>query len=188
MDKKKKLVIAIMVVLLLIVVVSSTTYAYIIGMTNEGSASTGSGMLDINYATPGDITGNLIPSADRSGGLFTTTTASLETGSQIAYLNMYITPTALTNLNIAALKWEAEGLRDTDDDGEDDVVCSWTGNFSTAEVNKAIKVINGCQLDYSDTTFNIYIWLDASLLNTSLSGATFGATIGADSVDITGTY
>ena len=30
---------------------------------------------------------------------------------------MYITPTTLTKLNIKALKWEAEGLRDTNDDG-----------------------------------------------------------------------
>ena len=157
MNKRKRLVISIVFVLLLIVVVGSTTYAYIVTMTNEGNASTGSGMLDINYDAPDDITGNLIPSTDRSGGLFTTTTASVSEGSQIAYLNMYITPTALTNLNIAALKWETEGLRDTNGDGNDEVVCSWNGNFSTAEVNKAIKVIDGCKLDYDDTTFNIYM-------------------------------
>lgn len=188
MNKKKNLIISICAVLLIVCVSVSSTYAYLLATTNEGEASTGSGMLGIIYSPPGDIGGVLTASIDRSGGLFTTTTASLETGSQRALFNMYITPTALTNMNIEALKWEAEGLRDTNDDGVDDVVCSLSGNFKNAEVDKAIKIINGCELDYEATTFNIYIWLDSNTLNTSIDGATFGATIGADSVNITGTY
>jgi len=188
MDKGKKIIVSIIIVFLIIVVIISGTYAFLLAMTNDGEASTGSGMLGINYDTPDDIGGMLIPSDDRSGGLFTSTTASLKTGSQRALFNMYITPTALNNLNITALKWEAEGLRDTNNDGTLDIVCFNNGNFSAAEVNRAIKIINGCELDYVDTTFNIYIWIDANILNTSLSGATFRAKIGADSVDITGTY
>lgn len=188
MDKKKKLIISIISILLLVVIVSSSTYAYIVAVTNEGNTDTGSGMLGINYNAPNDITGMLIPSTDRSGGLFATTKASLETGSQIAYLNMYITPTALTNLNISALKWETEALRDTNNDGVLDVVYTNNGDFNGALVNESIKVVEECELDYEDTTFNIYIWLDANLLDTSLSGATFDANISADSVDITGTY
>lgn len=188
MDKRRKLIISIVMVILLVVIVGAVTYAYIVAITNSGDVNNSSGMLDINYDAPADITGSFIPSTDRSGGLFTTTKASLVAGSQVAYLNMYVTPTALTNLNISALKWETEGLRDINDDGTLDVVCYKSGNFSTALVDEPIKVVDACQLDYDDTTFNIYIWLDASLLNTSLSGATFGAKIGADSVDITGTY
>lgn len=188
MNKKKKLIISIVIILLLIVVIASSTYAFVLARTNEGSVSTGSGMLGINYVTPDDIGGTLIPSSSRDGGLFTSTTASLKTGSQVALFNMYITPTTLTKLNIKALKWEAEGLRDTNDDGVLDVVCTGNGDFSEAVVGTPIKMINGCQLDYVDTTFNIYIWLDASILDTALDGGAFRAKIGADSVDITGTY
>lgn len=188
MDKKKKLIISICVVLLIACFAVSATYAYFLAVTDEGEASTGSGMVGINYTPPADIGGILTVSTDRNGGLFTTTTASLEAGSQNALFNMYITPTSLNNMNIEALKWEAEGLRDTNDDGEDEIVCSLNGNFKNAEVNKSFKIINGCELDYEATTFNIYIWLDANLLSSSISNATFGAKIGADSVDITGTY
>lgn len=190
MNRKKKIIISIISVLLLIVVVGAATYAYIVAITNEEDVNTGSGMLDINYSEPGDITGTLAPSPDRSGGLSTCATASLKDGSVDAILNMYITPTALTNLNIEALKWEAEGIRN----GE--VICSGSGNFSTAVVDEPIKLfsndvtddIDDCMLSTDETIFNIYIWLDADLINTSLGGVSFGATIGADSVDITGLF
>lgn len=190
MDRKKKVIISIISVILIIVVVAAATYAYIVAITNEEEATTGSGLLDINYTEPADITGVLSPSTDRSGGLFTSAKASLKTSSVVAILNMYITPTALDNLNIPALKWEAEGVRN----GE--VICSGSGDFSAATVGEPINLfennitdnIDDCVLSTADTTFNIYIWLDADLINTALGGIRFGATIGADSVDITGIF
>ena len=188
MSREKKIIFSIAMVILLIVVVTSSTYAFLAATTNDGSTNAGSGMLGINYEPPGDIGGTLIPSLDRSGGLFTSTTASLKTGSQKALFNMYLTPTALTNLNISSFKWETEALRDTNNDGVQDVVCSKNGNFNGATVNTAIKIVDACELTYDATTFNIYIWLDSSTFDSSISGASFGASIGADSVNITGTY
>lgn len=193
MGKKKNLVISIILVILLIVVVVSTTYAFLSAITNEEEVGAGSGMLDINYTKPNDLTdenSSLYPSSTRNGGLKATATASLKTGSEVAIFNMYITPTALTNLNIPALKWEAEGIRD----GE--VICSGNGNFSGATVNEPIKLfvndindnIDDCVLSTDETTFNIYVWLDSSLVQGSPAGATFGAKIGADSVQITGGF
>ena len=182
--------VSVILVILFIVIVGSATYAYLAAITNEGTIGTGSGMLDINYTEPGDITGSFVPSVDRSGGLSTTARASLKTGSVDAIFNMYITPTALTNLNIPALKWEAEGVRDGN------VICSGSGDFSTATVGEPIKLfanditdnIDDCVLSTDETTFNIYIWLDAGLITTSLGGISFGATLGADSVEVTGKF
>lgn len=188
MDKRRKLIISITFVILILFVVISSTYAFLLFMTNGEDVSTGSGMLGINYVTPDDIGGSLAPSTNRDGGLFTTTTVSLQTGSEKALFNMYITPTSLINMDIAALKWEAEGLRDTNNDGVDEVVCFDNGNFYGATINNAIKIIDSCALDYTDTIFNIYIWLDLNAIDAPLSGAAFAAKIGADSVNITGTY
>lgn len=190
MNRNRKIIISIISIILLIIVVSIGTYAFIVAITNNEDVGTGSGMLDINYTEPSDITGTLAPSVERSGGLFTSAKASLKDNSVDAILNMYITPTALTNLNIPALKWEAEGIRN----GE--LVCSGSGNFSTASVDTPIKLfvndvtdnIDDCMLSTTETTFNIYIWLDASLIDTALGGVSFGATIGADSVDVTGRF
>lgn len=190
MNKERKIIISIISVLLITLVVGAMTYAYIISITNSEDVGNSSGMLDINYTEPSNITGTLAPSVDRSGGLFTSSKASLKDASVEAILNMYITPTALTNLNISALKWEAEGVRN----GE--IICSGSGDFSTAVVGQTIKLfendvtddIDDCILSTNETEFNIYIWLDTNLINSSLAGISFGATIGADSVEITGRF
>ena len=190
MDRKKKMIISIISVLVLIVVVSAATYAYITAVTNEGNTSTKTGMLDINYTPPGDITGSFTPSEDREGGLYTSAKASLVDGSVSAILNMYITPTALDNMNIPALKWEAEGVRN----GE--TICYSSGDFSEAVVGEPIKLFpnelsddkNDCVLSTTETTFNIYIWLDVNMIGGTLGGTSFGAKISADSVDVTGTF
>lgn len=182
MGKKKSLFISIILVILLIFIVATSTYAYLTTVTNEEEVGTGSGILDINYTKPGNLTGNFIPSVNRDGGLTTSAKASLKTGSENALFNMYLTPTALTNLNIPALKWEVEGIR------EGSVVCSGSGNFSTAIVGTPITIIDGCALSTIETTFNIYVWLDSSLIQSAVGGVNFGAKIGADSVPITGGF
>ena len=180
MGKKKSLFISVILVTLIIVSVFTATYAYLATVTNEEGVGTGSSMLDINYTKPADLTGNFIPSVNRRGGLTTNAKASLKTGSENALFNMYLTPTALTNLNIPALKWEAEGIRDGV------TVCSKHGDFSAATIGTPITIIEGCTLSTTETTFNIYVWLDSSLIQSAVGGVNFGAKIGADSVPITG--
>ena len=184
MVKKKGIFISIFIVIVVILLVAGATYAYLLAMTNEGDVSANTGKVDVNYSAPKPLTGNLSPSSDRSGGLSTFATASLNSGSVETMFNMYIKPTTLTNLNIAALKWEVEAIRD------DAVVeeCSGNGDFSDAIVNTKIDLVSGCKLSDTTTTFNIYIWLDQSLIETEISDAGFNATISADSVPITGSY
>lgn len=182
MNKKKNIFVSIAIIVVLILLVSAASYAYLLFSTSGTSAKAGSGKLDINYVKFSDITGNLDASSDRNNGLKASASASLNTGSMGALFNIYITPTVLTNLNIPALKWEAEGVR------EGIVVCSNSGNFSSAVVGNKIKIIDGCELSSTVTTFNVYIWLDASLINTSISGVNFGAKISVDSAPITGEF
>ena len=179
MNKRKSIIISIGIVLLIIVVVGGATYAYLASITNEEQVDAGSGMLGINYSAPLDITGILNASSDRSKGLLSVATASLESGSEAALFNMYITPTALSdNLKIEAFKWEVVV--------GDKVINS--GNFANASVGTPIKVVDSYKLSTTTTTFNIYIWLDSSLITSGISAASFGAKIGADSVDITGGF
>lgn len=183
MNKKNSIIISITIVLLIILMVAGTTYAYMTARTNEGDLDTGSGMLDINYTIePENITGSLISSLDREKGLNAISTVSLKEGSEEALFNMYITPTSLTSLNIPALKWEVEGIF-----GEE-IVYTNSGDFSTAEVDTSIKIVDGHPLTEEDIIFNIYIWLDVSLITGPLDGASFGAKITADSVPITGNF
>lgn len=181
MGDKKKVIISIIGVIMIIIMVVAATYAYLMAVTNEGNIdNTGSGELSISYQKPSDLTGNLAISTSRDNGLKAVATASLNEGSVDALFNMYITPTALTNLNIPALRWEVEGVRD------DEIVCTGSGDFSDAVVDTKFKILDSCELSTDVTTFTVYIWLDANLITSSVAGSQFDAKIGADSVPITG--
>lgn len=182
MNKKKSIFVSIVFVVLLILLVVGVTYAFFAIMTNEEKVDTGSGKLDISYSSPDDITGVLNASPTRDGGLKSVATVSLNTGSEIALFNMYITPTALTNLNISAFKWEVDGIKDGA------TVYTNSGNFSEATVGTKILVVDSYELSTTSTTFNVYIWLDGSLVASAISGASFGAKITAASVPITGGF
>lgn len=183
MNKKKSIIISIIIVLLIIILVSSTTYAYLAATTNEEAVDTESGMLGVNYdITPENITDDLVSSLDRERGLKAVAIASLETGSEPTLFNMYINPISLTNLNIEALKWEVEGFS-----GEE-MVYTNSNNFSNAEEGNPIKIVDNYSLLETNTTFNIYIWLDARLINAPINGASFKAKIIADSTPLKGTF
>ena len=181
MNKRKSIVISIVIVILIIVLVAGGTSAYLVAITNEQQVDTGSGMLGINYSPPDSdaLTGVLNASSDRNRGLHAVAKASLESSSEAALFNMYVTPTTLSdNLKIEAFKWE--------------VVVDGTvikhGDFSKASVSTPIKVVDSYALTTDDTEFNIYIWLDASMLTSAISGAGFAAKITADTVQITGEF
>lgn len=186
MNKKKRIIISILVVISLILIVSVGTYAYIMAITEEGDVGTGSGKLDINYVGPTDesLTGNIISSDSRDYGIKATASASLNTGSEAALFNMYITPSVISGLNIAAFKWEVEGFRG----GILVPECSGNGTFSGATVNTRIDMISGCPLSTTVTTFNIYIWLNGNEITDAISNVAFGAKIGANSTPITGEF
>lgn len=184
MNNKKSIVISIIVVLLLILLISGGTYAFLVGVSNEGKFSSEAAQIDINYSPPSSdtITGNLVPSSTRSNGLNAIATASLNPGSADALFNMYIEPTILTNLNIAALKWELEAVVD------EEIVYTNSGDFSKASVGTNIPVVDSYPLSTDVTTFYVYIWLDESLVTDVISDASFMAKIKTDSDPIVGSF
>lgn len=183
MDKKKKIGLYIVFVLLLCVVVGAASYAYIVARTSEENIVNNSGKVDVDYTITENITGmQLIPSSDRTDGLHSVAIAKINTGSVPSAFNIYITPTSIEGLNISALKWEVVGTYN------DTIVYSKNGDFSTAVKDVPITIVDKYELKSTNTTFDIYIWLDASLINTALDNNRFTAKISADTVQITGSY
>lgn len=183
MNKRRIIIYAVLVTVFMFLIFGAT-YAFIIFMTNSEDVQTGSGLLNINYVGPDtsvfdDVVIN--PSSTREGGIMTTASASLASDSVRALFNMSITPTAITNLNIEALKWEVEAITGGT------VVYRNSGDFSSAEVDVKFNIVQGFELSFTDTTtFNIYIWLDESLIENAIDNAAFNIKIGADSTQITG--
>jgi len=167
----------------LCIIVAGITYAYLASIT-ETSISTGSGKLDVDYNIVKNIeTGSLAPSNSRTDGLNGVVTAKLGSNSVPGAFNLYITITKIdTELRIPGLKWEV----DINYNGS--TVDTITGNFNNANVGDKITIVDAYELTTTDTTFDVYIWLDGNLITGSVVGKEFGATISADSVSITGQF
>ena len=184
MNKNKKVMLSIIFVLLIIVVISSVTYAFILGRTNEENINNNSGKVDVVYDITENITGvQLIPSSTATEGINSVAVARLNTNSVPAAFNIYITPSVIDGLNSNALKYEVYIHNG-------DLTTGTNGNFSTATKDKPLTIVENYDLtsttDY--VTFDIFIWLDNSLITNDMIGKTFKATISADSTAITGEF
>ena len=186
MDKKKKLIISILGVLVIIAVVSSASYAYFRFVTNSGNIESTAGKLDIDYnISEPNLTGTLIPSATRSGGVLESITAKLKEGSVDGAINLYINPTEVVGIPLGALSYDVDVI-----DTSSNVINHYSGDFSTATINTPYKIVDAYDLSTNLLTFNIYIWLDGSKINNENFNSTnhFNAIITADSVHITGEF
>ncbi len=186
MDKKKKLIISILGVLVIIILVAGATYAYFRFSTNGGNVESTSGKLDIDYnISESNLTGVLIPSATRSGGVMENVTAKLRTGSVDGAINLYINPTEVVGIPLGALSYDVDVI-----DTSSNVINHYSGDFSTATIGTPYKIVDAYDLSTNLLTFNIYIWLDGSKINNDNFNSTnhFNAVITADSVHITGEF
>lgn len=186
MNKKKKMIFSILIVLAIIVLTVGVAYAYFRFVTNSGNVATTNGKLDIDYnISNANLTGTLIPSSTRSGGVMESATAKLNAGSVNAGINFYITPTAISGIPLGALSWEVDVI-----DTSSNTLNHYSGDFSTATLNTPYKIVNAYNLTSNLLTFNIYIWLDGSKINNENfdSNNSFTATITADSIHVTGEF
>ncbi len=182
MSNKKYTFMLILAVVLGSILVAGGTYAFLVASTSAKETAANSGKLDVDYTITDNITGSLLPSTVRDKGLKTIATAKLGEGSVPASFNIYVTPTVIDGLDVAALKWEVEGTS-----GGKKVYTN-NGTFEGATKGEKIKIVNSYVLTSTDTTFDIYIWLDGSLVTDELLGLRFAASFSADSVPITGAF
>ena len=170
-------------VILFIILVAGFTYAYLLSRV-ETDLTTGSGKYMIDYSIVQDIeSSTLSPSTSKEGGLHGKVRAKLSKGSVTSKLNLYITPSVIEGLNVNdALKYEVYV--------EGDDTFYEHGTFKDALNGSPIAVVENYSLtdDSNYTIFDIYIWLDNDSVTSSMVGKTFGASITADSVSVTGEF
>lgn len=181
--KKAKLIGAIIGVILFSLLVAGFTYAYLLSRVDK-TLTTGSGKFSIDYQIVQNITSNsLTPSTDKGEGLHGIVKAKLSEGSTHGKFNIYITPSVIDGLNSEALKYEVY----INDGG---TITGTNGDFSSSTANESLTIVQSYDLvsttDY--VTFDIYIWLDNSLITNDMIGKSFKATINADSTAITGEF
>ncbi len=180
--RKAKLIGAVLGVCLFCCLIAGFTYAYFIARV-EKTVTTGSGKFSIDYQIVQNITNTeLAPSSNKSEGLHGIVKAKLSENSVAGKFNIYVTPSVITGLASNALKYEVYA------NGGSTSISS--GNFSSATANSPLTVLSSYSLTSTSsyTTFDIYIWLDSSLVTNEMFGKTFTATISADSTAITGEF
>ncbi len=186
MDKRRNVIVSVLGVLSIIAVVASVSYAFFRFATNSGNIETTAGKLDIDYnISEPNLTGVLIPSATRSGGVMESVTAKLRTGSVDGAINLYINPTAISGIPLNALSYDVDVI-----DTSSNILNHYSGDFSTATINTPYKIVDAYDLSTNLLTFNIYIWLDGSKINNENfdSNNSFTAVITADSIHVTGEF
>lgn len=181
--KKAKLIGAIIGVILFCGLVAGFTYAFLLSRIDK-TVTTGSGKFSIDYQIVQNITSSsLSPSNDKDEGLHGIVKAKLSENSVAGKFNIYITPSVIDGLNSKALKYEVYINNGGTTTGTN-------GDFSTAVKDEPLTIVENYDLtsttDY--VTFDIYIWLDNSLIDNDMIGKTFKATISADSTAITGDF
>ncbi len=181
--KKAKVIGTILGVILFIALIAGFTYAYLLSRV-EKTVTTGSGKFSIDYQIVQNITSSsLSPSSNKDEGLHGIVKAKLSENSVAGKFNIYITPSVIDGLNSNALKYEVYIHNG-------DLTTGTNGNFSTATKDKPLTIVENYDLTSTTNyvTFDIFIWLDNSLITNDMIGKTFKATISADSTAITGEF
>ena len=194
---KKELLYSILGVVLGTIIIAGATYAYFSSATSSSSnaVSEQSYKFDVEYSGGQIIQGNLTPSVNKTGGYMTTVTIRMGAGSVLPTASLYVDILDISNNLLEddspwqkALKWEVEGTVNNEQ------VYTASGDFqkcgasrnSTCATNDKLYIVTDYQLSNTDTVFNVYIWLDAALVDSGVNGTHISGQISATTEQFTG--
>lgn len=183
---KKQLFGTITAVFLLAIVVSGATYAFFrttITPTNNTNVNTS--IMNIVYQGGEEITGPMQMVASRNEGFSTEINVHTTDESVRPTISLFINIDRITaNIAVEGLIWEVCAER-----SGDQTVCK-TGNFLNYNDtnNNKLYIYPDYQLNNTNTKFTVYIWLDGSKVDNSVSGGEFSGYIGAESEHFTAKF
>lgn len=193
-DYMKKIILSIVAVLCITLLVSGGTYAYFIISTNgntNGVASSAN-QFNIIFTKGEELSGTLDPSDSRNDSMKASANIRLATGATRATVNVYLNVEEISSsLSNGSLKWEVEAKKNGNSvtispSSGDFTACAYNNTTRACQDGDKLYIVRDYLLDYVDTEFTVYIWLNDSLVSTSVADAVFNASIGADTGEFTG--
>lgn len=191
----KKIIFSILAVLLIALLTVSVTYSFFLSNANGNNqkvASNSSGY-NIIFTKVSDFDGELDPTTERNEDVYSVVKMKVTSNTARVNANLYINIENISSsIATGALTWEVVATKG----GNSVTISPSSGNFASCDHNGTIGacqsgdklyIVNNYLLDYTDTEFTVYIWLNASLLTGSVTDAVFDASIGADTTKFTGT-
>lgn len=170
----KKTVIYITAVILIIAITVGATYAFFTASIESNKITSNSTVLDVIYSGGTHIDGKINLVSSKEKGLSTTVSIRFSQDSVQEAGDIYMDIEKITeNLSIPGFKWEIYGYKNNE------LVYSGTGTFDGKKTSDVITLVNDYEIDYVDTLFTIYIWLDGNMVGNEVLGGEFKAYIGA---------
>lgn len=183
---KKQLIYSIIAVFLIMIIIIGSTYAFFTSTAKaSNSATANSKKFEVIYTGGGkSLDGSLDPCTKKEDGINTTVNIKMAQNSALAKATLYINIEKITsNLAVEGFIWEVYG---TNESGEE--VYYKKGNFAgTNDTDKnTVNIVEDYQLSYENTSFIVYLWVDASKVNESILNSEFKGSLGAKTENFTG--
>ena len=190
----KKIILSIVGVLCVALIIVGATYAYFLtGVNgNSGLAAGNATNYDIIFTKVSDFEGTLDPGTTRNDDVYSVVRIKVAGNTARVEANLYINIENISSsIATSALKWEFVATKNgsnvtiTPSSG-DFASCNHGGILEACESGDKLYIVTNYLLDYTDTEFTVYIWLDANLLDGNVADAVLEASIGADTENFTG--
>ena len=191
----KRMLLSILSVMMLAIVTVSATYAYYQSSVNGTANSVGSASdeFDVIYTGGNQLSGQLQITNSRSEDFKTTVSIKMAPNSALAKANIYIKISEISSVLASdKLVWEVVG----EHDGEEITLTPNSGDFTTCTHSDGttgtctsgdkLYIVTDYDLDYDDTDFTIYIWINGTKVTNDVIGARFSASVGAETLNLSG--
>lgn len=194
----KSIIYTILGFIFLAIIVSGGTYAFFtasIGSENNDITSTSS-KYEVIYSGETVINEKLNITANKEGGILNSVSIRMGAGSALPKLLLYLNISDISNNMISnntvnwqsALIFEVYGY-----DYNNSLVYTNTGTFmncsttknKTCVNNDILYLVDDYRLTYTDTRFDIYIWLNGALVDNGVIGSYFEGNIVAQTEEFT---
>lgn len=191
----KKLMFSILAVFSIALLVVGATYAYFTFVISANNMAIGnSDKFNIVFTSVQDLTGDLEVSDSRSESMKSIVRVKAASGSVLPTVNLYISIDSISeSLASNALVWEIVGTKNNQSitispSSGDFTTCTHpNGTTGTCQAGDKLYILEDYLLDYIDSEFTVYIWLDGNVATSSLTDATISASIGVETEEFTGT-
>ena len=168
------------------IIIIGSTYAFFTSTAKaNNNAAANSKNFEVIYTGGGkNLSGTLDPCTKKEDGINTTVNIKMAQNSALAKATLYINIEKITsNLAVEGFIWEVYG---TNESGEE--VYYKKGNFAgTTDTDKnTINIVEDYKLSYENTSFTVYLWVDANKVNESILNSEFKGSLGAKTENFTG--
>ena len=189
MKNKKEIIYIIIGVILLMILIAGATYAWILSAlaVTNGNYNTRTINFNVDYVNGTAISSvPALATATPSTAAHLTVKANKATGSAPGNLTIYLnTDLDETKTTLGLLSSGAINYAVCIGTCADFTTAASTGTISSATVSKEAILVN-TPLMTTQTSYNIYFWIDSSKLDSTLVGAKYTGYISAEAVQTEG--